>query len=151
MENLYNTIKNYYDILDNLTKKLQDNYNDNKEFEQNEEDRLALCSILESFDNIKSQKTNESKHYESLCIFDPNTLLADYEKVINDMKEITTIHEFNIVGVKKLAYVIKGFNSGFFVTFKYSLTDEELHKIVLKLKDNKNIIKFINIEDKGDN
>lgn len=100
---------------------------------------------------LEINKHNSKKNYESLCIFDPNTLLADYERVINDIKEITTIHEFNIVGVKKLAYVIKGFNSGFFVTFKYSLTDEELHKIILKLKDNNNIIKFINIEDKGDN
>lgn len=59
MKELFNTIKSYYNILDNLTKRLQDNYNDGKKFEQKEEDRIALCSILECFDNSSDKEINE--------------------------------------------------------------------------------------------
>lgn len=33
--------------LDSLAKRLQDNYNDGKEFKQVEEDRLAVCDAIE--------------------------------------------------------------------------------------------------------
>lgn len=55
MGKLYNVIKQNYNVLDNLTKRLQDDYNNNKAFEQKEEDRLALCNILEIFDNIEKE------------------------------------------------------------------------------------------------
>lgn len=89
----------------------------------------------------------ERKNYEGIYIFNPFTLLEEYEKAINEIKEIATIiYEYNIVGIKTLAYEIKKLKEGFFVTFKYSLTEEELSKIELQAKDNDNIIKFINIK-----
>ena len=48
-----NIVKENYDILNNLCKRLQDDYNGEKAFEQYEEDRLALYNILESFDRIE--------------------------------------------------------------------------------------------------
>lgn len=53
---LYNTIELYYNDLDSLAKRLQDNWNEDIEFCQEEQDRLALCMILDLADNIKVDK-----------------------------------------------------------------------------------------------
>ena len=52
LKKLYDTIKAYYDDLDDLASRLQDNYNDDVPFEQYEEDRLSICGILDIFDEI---------------------------------------------------------------------------------------------------
>jgi len=52
---LYKAVESYYNDLDNLAKRLQDDYAGDKEFEQTEEDRLALCGILDAFDEIKGE------------------------------------------------------------------------------------------------
>jgi len=49
---LYQAIKDYYPSLDALAKKLQDDYNGDKPFVQQEEDRLGLCFILDYYDDI---------------------------------------------------------------------------------------------------
>lgn len=88
-----------------------------------------------------------TQNYEGIYILNPYILLEEYERTINELKQhIKTIYEYNILGVKKLAYEIKGLRTGFFVTFKYSLTEEELRKIELQAKDDDNIIKFMNIK-----
>ena len=43
----------YYKDVDDLTKRLQDNYNNGGEFEQDPQDRLTLCALLDEFDTIK--------------------------------------------------------------------------------------------------
>ena len=52
LKTLYDTIKAYYGDLDDLAKRLQDNYNNDVPFEQYEEDRLVICGILDIFDEI---------------------------------------------------------------------------------------------------
>lgn len=52
-EKLIKYLKSVYSDLDNLCKRLQDSYNNQKEFCQCEEDRLILYNILEFIDNIK--------------------------------------------------------------------------------------------------
>lgn len=92
MNELFNTIKNNYDILDNLTKRLQDNYNNDTEFEQMEEDRIALSSLLECFDSIKEEEINTSEKYillkdsndkdwQDLLIFDKKLTDEEYKKI----------------------------------------------------------------------
>lgn len=53
---LCNTIELYYNDLDSLAKRLQDNWNEDIEFCQEEQDRLALCMILDLVDNIRVDK-----------------------------------------------------------------------------------------------
>lgn len=43
----------YYRQLDSLAKRLQDNYNEGIPFEQEEEDRLAICGLLDLFNDLK--------------------------------------------------------------------------------------------------
>lgn len=42
----------YRDDLDCLCKRLQNSY-EGGDFEQNEEDRIALCAILDAFDEVE--------------------------------------------------------------------------------------------------
>lgn len=52
---MYNVVKSYYKVLDDLAKRLQEDYAGNKPFEQDEEDRLAICFILDYFDDLKDE------------------------------------------------------------------------------------------------
>lgn len=109
MKNLYNNIKIYYNDLDNLTKRLQDNWNDNVEFEQDEQDRLALCMVLDCFDqvedNIIDVITNDfivlekadNESYQDLLIFDERLTLEEYKK-IRDIVEETKKNKGNWYG-----------------------------------------------------
>lgn len=53
MQEFYYAFTDYYEDLDNLAKKLQDDYNGGKEFMQQEEDRLGLCFLLDMFDDME--------------------------------------------------------------------------------------------------
>ena len=53
---MYNVIKSYYKVLDDLAARLQRDYaggDDHIPFEQDEEDRLAIWFILDYFDDLK--------------------------------------------------------------------------------------------------
>ena len=56
MEELIKYLYKSYNELDNLCKRLQDNYNNDVEFEQHEEDRLVIYNILEKIDALKEQE-----------------------------------------------------------------------------------------------
>ena len=43
----------HYDDLDSLCKRLQDDYNGDKDFVQVEEDRIVLASLLDLFDEME--------------------------------------------------------------------------------------------------
>lgn len=62
---LYGVVESYYNSLDVLAKKLQDDYAGIKSFEQSEEDRLGLCFLLDYTDDlrekIKALHENEGK------------------------------------------------------------------------------------------
>lgn len=50
MERLYKEMERRYDDIADLYNRLRNEYNDNVPFEQSEEDRIALCAILDIFD-----------------------------------------------------------------------------------------------------
>lgn len=55
----YNVVDKYYSHLNSLCKRLQDDYNGDKEFEQEEEDRLTMCMLLDTFDAVKNNDNQE--------------------------------------------------------------------------------------------
>lgn len=59
LKELDDKFKAYYKDLDSLSKRLQDDYAGDKPFEQLEEDRLALCGILDCIDEDE-QRTIQS-------------------------------------------------------------------------------------------
>lgn len=52
---LYDAFERWYDSLDNLAKKLQDDISGEKPFEQNEGDRTGLCFVLDYMDDLKKE------------------------------------------------------------------------------------------------
>ncbi len=56
---LYDMVKLYYHDLDDLTKRLQDDYAGDKPFAQMEEDRLGLCAVLDHYDELKRELEND--------------------------------------------------------------------------------------------
>ena len=61
---LYDMVKLYYRDLDDLTKRLQDDYAGDKPFVHMEEDRLGLCAVLDRYDKLKRELENDpqAKH-----------------------------------------------------------------------------------------
>ena len=52
---LYDAVERWYDSLDNLAKKLQDDISGEKTFEQSESDRTGLCFVLDYMDDLKNE------------------------------------------------------------------------------------------------
>lgn len=52
---LYDAVERWYDSLDNLAKKLQDDISGEKPFEQSEGDRAGLCFVLDYMDDLKNE------------------------------------------------------------------------------------------------
>lgn len=52
---LYDAVERWYDSLDNLAKKLQDDISGEKLFEQNEGDRTGLCFVLDYMGDLKKE------------------------------------------------------------------------------------------------
>jgi hypothetical protein len=52
LNNFIKAFESYYEDLDSLCKRLQDDYNGDKDFIQVEEDRVVLASLLDLFDEI---------------------------------------------------------------------------------------------------
>lgn len=52
---LYDAVERWYDSLDNLAKKLQDDISGEKQFKQSEGDRAGLCFVLDYTDDLKNE------------------------------------------------------------------------------------------------
>lgn len=52
---LYDAVERWYDSLDNLAKKLQDDISGEKPFEQSEGDRVGLTFVLDYMDDLKNE------------------------------------------------------------------------------------------------
>lgn len=76
------------------------------------------------------------KKYESVIIITPelvNEKLEKFiEKVNKKLSEQTTITEMNELGLKRLAYAVKGKNEGWYVCYEFEISDEEKSKSIIK-------------------
>ena len=86
MRRLYKAINDYYNVLDDLARRLQDNYNNGKEFEQVEEDRLAICGILDLFEEIETERPKNT-----ILMKDWDTEEVDY--IIRTSESVGTIQQ----------------------------------------------------------
>ena len=92
------------------------------------------------------------RNYEVLCIIKPNLDMEEADKVIDSLS--TTIQEFkgkvtNVdkMGRKKLAYEIKNFKDGFYLTLKIDFPEEKIVDFKRSLTLNENIIRFMLLEE----
>lgn len=85
--------------------------------------------------------------YESVVI-----LKKDYEEnvkkeIIEKVKNITLNCEVEELGVKKLAYEVKGYKEGDYMIFNFEQKTEMISKLEKYYKENETILKFIIVRE----
>lgn len=89
---------------------------------------------------------NELKNYESVCIFKEKTEIEVYEKFSARIHEILdNITKLDYIGIKNLAYEIKGNKKGYYVLLEFTATEKQVTELEKYYRLNDNIIKFITI------
>ena len=81
---LYDAVERWYDSLDNLAKKLQDDISGEKQFKQSEGDRAGLCFVLDYMDDLKKEIKNvgnlSAKEVSQLYVKDECSFVVRPEK-----------------------------------------------------------------------
>ena len=95
------------------------------------------------------------KKYESAIIVKPEIvdkkLKKFIEKVTTKLSEKTKVTEIKELGLRRLAYTIRGNNEGYYVFHEFEIADNEDNKAIIKkiekyLKTQEEIIKSIVVE-----
>lgn len=86
------------------------------------------------------------KNYELLTVFKPNLDAEEVDKAIESLGKLVTdmqgsVESTDKTGRKKLAYDVKNFRDGFFVTSTLSLPEENVTEFRRQLKLNDNILR----------
>ncbi len=116
---LYDAVERWYDSLDNLAKKLQDDISGEKPFEQNEGDRTGLCFVLDYMDdlkkeikqlhnNIKTIKPTEKLKLNAMMWRKPETL----EPLSYKVSEVIVVSDAEFRDVMKNSLEDRGYLSG---------------------------------------
>lgn len=116
---LYDAVERWYDSLDNLAKKLQDDISGEKPFEQNEGDRTGLCFVLDYMDdlkkeikqlhnNIKTIKPTEKLKLNAMMWRKPETL----EPLSYKVSEVIVLADAEFRDVMKNSLEDRGYLSG---------------------------------------
>lgn len=116
---LYDAVERWYDSLDNLAKKLQDDISGEKPFEQNEGDRTGLCFVLDYMDdlkkeikqlhnNIKTIKPTEKLKLNAMMCRKPETL----EPLSYKVSEVIVLSDAEFRDVMKNSLEDRGYLSG---------------------------------------
>lgn len=116
---LYDAVERWYDSLDNLAKKLQDDISGEKPFEQNEGDRTGLCFVLDYMDdlkkeikqlhnNIKTIKPTEKLKLNAMMWRKPETL----EPLSYKVSEVIVLSDAEFRDVMKKSLEDRGYLSG---------------------------------------
>ena len=97
---------------------------------------------------IKELETRLSEmryEYESIFILSIDTTLKRFQKIIDEAFEITHYHNLEKIGIKKLAYEIKGNLEGYYVSIHFVGNYEIVGKLEKLYRFQDEIIKFITI------
>ena len=116
---LYDAVERWYDSLDNLAQKLQDDISGEKPFEQNEGDRTGLCFVLDYMDdlkkeikqlhnNIKTIKPTEKLKLNAMMWRKPETL----EPLSYKVSEVIVLSDAEFRDVMKNSLEDRGYLSG---------------------------------------
>ncbi len=91
------------------------------------------------------------KQYELLTIFRPNLDTDEIEKLIEKFDESLAALDVKIVsrdkiGRKKLAYDIKNFRDGYFVSSVVTISAKNISELKTQMKHNENILRTMFLE-----
>lgn len=90
-------------------------------------------------------RLSEMHEYESIFILNVDTTLKRFQKIIDEVLEITHYYELEKMGIKKLAYEIKGNLEGYYVSVHFVGNYEIVKKLEKLYRIQDEIIKFITI------
>jgi len=116
---LYDAVERWYDSLDNLAKKLQDDISGEKPFEQSEGDRVGLTFVLDYMDdlkneikqlheNIETSKPTEKLKLNAMMWRKPETL----EPLSYKVSEVIVLFDAEFRDVMKNSLEDRGYLSG---------------------------------------
>jgi len=109
---------------------------------------------MERNENERNEEEIIKNFYEAFFIINPNINLFKLDKTVKELENTINSRAKNIleidhIGVKQLAYAVKGQNHGYYIYIPFKLEDTEeniINKIQLiqnKIKQDNNIIKYI--------
>lgn len=85
--------------------------------------------------------------YESVIIVNPNIEEEDLETIIKNVKELINqdgeFKEIDKIGLKKLAYEIKGNKEGYYIVFYFNANFGHIANIEKYYRNEEKIMKFI--------
>ena len=105
--------------------------------------------VLQDKINEEIKKKREINTYELVYIMAENSMAKDVAEIENKIKRIIKIDNIkNIehIGMKKLAYEIKGNKEGYYVVFTFRSNIDSVESIEKELRMAGKIIKFICIK-----
>lgn len=87
------------------------------------------------------------KNYESVIILKENLSEEEYhkafDKIKNYMEGLVEFEKIEELGLKRLAYVVKNNEKGYFIAIYCKSNEENVKKLERLYRINENIIKFI--------
>ena len=106
--------------------------------------------VLQDKINEEIKKKREINTYELVYIMAENSMAKDVAEIENKIKriiKIDNIKKIEHIGMKKLAYEIKGNKEGYYVVFTFRSNIDSVESIEKELRMAGKIIKFICIKN----
>lgn len=106
--------------------------------------------VLQDKINEEIKKKREINTYELVYIMAENSMAKDVAEIENKIKRIIKIDNIkNIehIGMKKLAYEIKGNKEGYYIVFTFRSNIDSVESIEKELRMAEKVIKFICIKN----
>lgn len=122
-----------------------------KQREELERKQKELLNLEEEIKALEENLKNIKK-YDTICILAENCKIKEYFEIRDKIKNMLNIHSFEELGIKKLAYEIKGNTEGIYLEAEFEGNEETIRDLERYYRKNDTIIKFIIInKDKFDN
>lgn len=106
--------------------------------------------VLQDKINEEIKRIREINTYELVYIMAENSTGKDISEIENKIKriiKIDNIKKIEHIGIKKLAYEIKGNKEGYYVFFTFRSNIENITLIEKELRTAEKVIKFISIKN----
>ncbi len=89
--------------------------------------------------------------YESIMILNPKVEDKDIEKITDEIAKLVKVTHTDILGLKKLAYEVKGNTEGYYIDTYFNGTSEDVTTLEKYYREEDLVIKFITICTGGEN
>lgn len=122
-----------------------------KEINQKESEILNHKESIKKLESeIKELKEKAILTYETIIIIKPTATIENIEKIDNYLKENLNIVKSENLGIKNLAYEIKGCLKGYYQIFTFKNNPEVIKELERYYRINDDIIKFLTIRKNED-